>query len=1050
LPYLNKKRNKTLIISVVFTFFIAISGLLGYLPGMEILGSIHEDYIPMAPSTAFSFIVLCICLITTQCKNVSGIKEKVIVIITLLVTLFGILEVLGYFSGLDLNFEDKLIPIEGNLNGVPIGRMSPVTGALFSLTGITILFEMFKESYFKRSAVISLIIKLSSFLVLAISFIFCVAYLAGSPLLYDGTNTIPVAMTTALGFLSLSISILLCQRYEIMNSEFNRYVITGFVLIIIMVTIVEVISIREIFSVDESSKNLYEHPFTVSNAVLAAQVDIIGMHRYMKDVALAKSHLEIEKAIALVDMHESEVYKHFNIIFDRFLGDRGRIETVHKLFSAWKPIRTEVIELTRKGKNNEAALITKEKGAVHVTKLTKEMDGLVEFAQNKANKFYSQSHALNHTSTIILYVLMFGILITAICIGYYIIYKVDASIKMLKDSEEKYKAYFNLAVDGYVMVDAETGIILDCNNELARMIKRERSEIIGDHQRNLHPKEEAKDKFSTIFNKHIKDENAILETEVITKEGKLIPVEIKANSFVMNEKKILQGFFRDITQRKESEEEISIFFNQPMHLHLIVNFDGTIYRINRGWQRILGFSQEEIVGKQFIDFVHPDDIEKTLNEFNRLGEGITTYHFENRYRHKDGSYRTIAWSSSASLEQRKVFAVGSDITERIQIEQTLHRSQKMESIGHLAGGIAHDFNNLLGIIQSNLEFLQEYNVKDEEYQKWINTGLKTVKRGANLTKRLLTFSKKDVINTQVVNINEFINELRELLSKSLTPIIKLDFNLGSDVWYVDINTGEFQDALVNLAINAHDAMPDGGTLQIRTTNKTLSSHDIEFHPELLPGQYVLVSVSDTGCGMNKEVMEHIFEPFYTTKGKNQGTGLGLSMVYGFAKRSRGSVKFYSEEGHGTTVRIYLPVVAKAVLLKDKNKSGEHIILTGSELILVVDDEEDILLGLKFRLESLGYTVLTANNGQEALKVINNNKDKIDLLLSDVVMPGMTGYELVDEVKKKKMNIKVLLASGFTDNIPKEHVLLNSNLKVMEKPYTKLELSQNVREALDSD
>ena len=393
----------------------------------------------------------------------------------------------------------------------------------------------------------------------------------------------------------------------------------------------------------------------------------------------------------------------------------------------------------------------------------------------------------------------------------------------------------------------------------------------------------------------------------------------------------------------------------------------------------------------------------------------------------------------------------SDAIEHRLSEVQLRRSQKMELVGQLAGGVAHDFNNLLGIIQSNFEILQDYDVKDDDYQQWINTGLKTVKRGSSLTRRLLSFSRSDTVGSTIININESIVDLKELLAKSLTPQIKVELKLTKDVWYVDINTDEFQDALVNLAINARDAMPEGGTLQIATSNREFDENDIKFYPGLEAGSYVCMSIGDTGCGMDAETLERVFEPFYTTKEKGKGTGLGVSMVYGFAKRSQGYVKFYSEVGHGTTVRLYLPMVDRREKERDECNKIEKIIPGGSEVILAVDDEPDILKGLQHRLESLGYQVLTAGNGQEALDIINNHQGQIALLFSDVVMPGgMSGYELAEEVRKKELDIKILLASGFTDNIPKKTDSSIAYFEIMEKPYTKMALASRVRKILDND
>ena len=455
------------------------------------------------------------------------------------------------------------------------------------------------------------------------------------------------------------------------------------------------------------------------------------------------------------------------------------------------------------------------------------------------------------------------------------------------------------------------------------------------------------------------------------------------------------------------------------------------------------FDGEEYVSEPFEETEWAQSSDIMVNGESR--GSIAVYYLEECLELDEGPFLTE--------ERDLIYGMSRAISEAIErklTEEQLRRSQKMEAIGQLAGGVAHDFNNLLSIIQGNFELLGDYDVKDEKFQQRIDTGLKTVQRGSSLTRRLLSFSRDDIVEEETTNINVLIVELKELIEKSLTPKIEVTINLGKDVWDVTMNTNEFQDALVNLAINARDAMPDGGVLSISTVNKVMDEDNIQTYPGLKVGRYVCMCVSDTGCGMDEAMLEKVFEPFFTTKEKEKGTGLGLSMVYGFAKRSQGDVKFYSEVGHGTTVRLYLPVVERAAEASVENDTGKDTLPNGTETLLVVDDESDILNVTKQQIESLGYRVLTASNCIEALDVINNDKGQIDLLLSDVMMPGgMNGYELAEEVEKRDLDIKILLASGFTDNIPKKTDTSNFHFEVMEKPYTKTELANKVRDLLDS-
>lgn len=520
---------------------------------------------------------------------------------------------------------------------------------------------------------------------------------------------------------------------------------------------------------------------------------------------------------------------------------------------------------------------------------------------------------------------------------------------------------------------------------------------------------------------------------------------------------------RDITEQKKNEDIIISFFEQPLNLHLITGFDGIIHRVNEGWSTVLGRRSAELVGRQYFDFIHPDDIEISAAEMAKLQQGITSFYFENRYRHQDGTYRLIAWSAVASVENKLVYATGIDITEnrkaeedRKNLENSLRQSQKMEAVGQLTGGIAHDYNNMLGVIMGNLDLLRHRIGDDEKANKYLNMAYEGTKRGAQVTRKLLNFSRSEPSDLQSTNVNEFVLGMKELIAKSLTPKIAVETHLAEDIWSVMIDPGDFEDALLNLALNARDAMPDGGSLVIETANKTLDEHYVRLNPSASVGDHVAVAVSDTGIGMTQEVVDRVFQPFFTTKEVGKGTGLGLSMVYGFVQRSGGHVKVYSEPGKGTTVRIYLPrAVGGATGSEQNNASLESDLPRGDETILVVDDEEDLLEIAVLLLESLGYKTLRATDAMQALEVLHENK-QVDLVFSDVVMPGdMGGYKLAIEILKHHPGIKVLLTSGFT---AMREVAVNGDKQLYEalsktlldKPYNQSELAFAIRRALERE
>ncbi len=391
------------------------------------------------------------------------------------------------------------------------------------------------------------------------------------------------------------------------------------------------------------------------------------------------------------------------------------------------------------------------------------------------------------------------------------------------------------------------------------------------------------------------------------------------------------------------------------------------------------------------------------------------------------------------------------------LQEQLRQSQKMDAVGQLTGGIAHDFNNILAIILGNLELLHEsLDVqKDDKAAGRIEAAFVGARRGAELTRKLLNFSRRDREGTKRICINDFVRNVEDLLGKSLTVAIDIECHLAEDLWQVDADPGDLQDAIVNLSINARDAMPDGGLLIFETMNKVLDTDYVKLNPQGRPGEYVMLSVSDTGDGMPASVRDRVFEPFFTTKSVGKGTGLGLSMVYGFVKRSHGHMEIYSEVGEGTTFRLYLPKAVKE-RRKQSRAVGKRISLPrGSETVLVVDDEDHLTHIAVSYLENLGYKTIAARGPKEALEILNGAMAPVDLLFSDVVMPGgMDGFELARKAREVIPGLKVLLTSGFTKKREKigrsdtqEQAALARTL--LSKPYSREELAIAVRSALDN-
>jgi len=392
--------------------------------------------------------------------------------------------------------------------------------------------------------------------------------------------------------------------------------------------------------------------------------------------------------------------------------------------------------------------------------------------------------------------------------------------------------------------------------------------------------------------------------------------------------------------------------------------------------------------------------------------------------------------------------IATDITQVKTAEAMLRRSQKMESVGELAGGLAHDFNNLLGIIIGNLDLMGVQGNLSEALRTQVDVAQTAALRGSILTRSLLDFSSRSEGNYSPADVGKIISGFEELIRKSITASISLETYLPHDLFAVDLNPDDLEDALINLSLNARDAMPSGGNLVIKIQDMIIGDTDNNPEVEIEPGEYLQMSISDTGMGMSQEVCERIFDPFFTTKGKAEGTGLGLAMVYGFVSRSKGYIFVSSVIGRGTTFTIYLPRSKLTVKHAEDAARVFSVTPSGDETILIVDDEVELAVIAKSILEGLGYTVICAENGVSALQVLQENS-AIDLVFSDVVMPGgVSGLDLAAIIDNEYPGLKILLTTGFAVEANNAMAVSESQYDMLRKPYRGMELAKRVRETLD--
>ena len=518
--------------------------------------------------------------------------------------------------------------------------------------------------------------------------------------------------------------------------------------------------------------------------------------------------------------------------------------------------------------------------------------------------------------------------------------------------------------------------------------------------------------------------------------------------------------FNDVTEQyqlrevaaKSKRNLLAIMDNSPSVIY-VKDVDGKFTFINKKFEDLFHIQLDEIVGMTVHD-VFPQNIADTMqsNDMEVLQAG-KPLELEEITPHDDGlhDYASIKFPLfNDAGEAYAVCSISTDITERKQQEEQLRRSQKMDALGKLTGGVAHDYNNMLGVILGYAEFLETSLAKDPKLAKYVHEIRRAGERGAKLTQKLLSFSRQKSTEAIVLNINKQLLEERHMLEKTLTARIKLVYNLADDLWPVYLNNTDLEDTIFNLSINALHAMEGNGQLTFTTTNLQVNEMDARLL-QVDAGDYVLLSIIDTGCGMDEKITESIFDPFFTTKGE-EGTGLGLSQVYGFVKRSGGVIKVYSEPNHGSRFTIYFPRhhvidnIDDIDDIDDKTKYNKATNLNGKETILVVDDETALLELICEILSNQGYNVFCADNGKQALEILEN--ESIDLLLSDVIMPEMDGYQLAEIVQQKYPAVKIQLASGFSDNRHQklQHETLHTNL--LSKPYNSKTLLQKIRELLE--
>jgi PAS domain S-box-containing protein len=783
---------------------------------------------------------------------------------------------------------------------------------------------------------------------------------------------------------------------------------------------------------------------------------ITGDDRYLKPFQPAVTHIytdfkDIKKLIDSESPRQKKIETLESLIAEKIAGLRKRIEI-------------------RKNRGFEAAAseVKSGKGRIVMEKIT-QLAGEIE--KEEMELFIMKSSKAKTSAVYTTIIITFGSFIALVFGGIATYYNHLELIKRrrteesLRFSEEKFSKAFRSSPDWIAITTLDDGRYIDVNDAFLRTTGYKREEVIGNTSIELgiwvDPAERAK------MIKTLREKGAIHNYEVKfhTKSGDILTMLRSVEVMEIQGKQRLLSINRDITERKkveetlfESESKLRAITETACDAIIMMDNEGNISYWNEAAEKIFGHSSQEALGKEMHIFLAPLRYHKAYREgfsrFKITGQGPAIGKLLELVAVKKNGMEFPMELSVSSVQFKGLWhAVGilHDISERKNLEQQLRHAQKMEAIGQLAGGIAHDFNNTLQTIMSIGELMLIKIKKDDPLREYANDLLVVSDRAANFTQSLLAFSRKQTINPMPVNLNEIVKNAEKFLSRIIGEDIELLLELSDKDLTVMVDYRQIEQVLMNLTTNARDAMPKGGKLIIGTGLAEIDEEFIKNYGYGKTGKYALMTVTDTGIGMDSNTQERIFEPFFSTKEIGKGTGLGLPSVYGIIKQHDGYITLSSKIDKGSTFRIYLPLIeTKAEEIKLPEEITEIKELTGgTETILVAEDEEHVRKFIKNTLESFGYHIIEASTGDDAIKKFIEHKDKIQLLFLDVIMPGRSGKEAYYEIRKIKPDIKIIFASGFPNDFIKLNETIEGKLNFISKPVPPTTLLRKIREVLDN-
>lgn len=631
--------------------------------------------------------------------------------------------------------------------------------------------------------------------------------------------------------------------------------------------------------------------------------------------------------------------------------------------------------------------------------------------------------------------------------------ELNRRIELLENSEKRYRRLFESARDGILILDAETGKVVDANPFLLQLLGYSYDEVYGKYIWALGVFKDiaaSKEAFQTLQeNEYIRYDDLPLETL----DGKPIAVEFVSNVYLVDHNRVIQCNIRDITERKQADAErkrLMAAVEQSGEVIFMTDAKGIIRYVNPAFERTTGYSRKEVEG-QTPNFLKSGEQDEQF--YHHLWETISGGRiWEGRMvnRRKDGTLyteeSTISPVRDPSGRIVNYVAVKRDITSQLRLTAQFQQAQKMEAVGMLAGGVAHDYNNMLSVIIGYAELALFKVDETQPLYSDLQEIIKAAKKSAGITRQLLTFARKQTIIPVVLDINQAVESMLKMLRRLIGEDIDLIWIPDASPCPVKMDPVQVDQILANLCVNARDSITYIGKVTIETGNTVFDEQYCSDHFGFVKGEYVVLAISDNGCGMDNETIGQIFEPFFTSKGVGQGTGLGLSMVHGIVKQNNGFIKVYSEPGRGTTFRIYLPRDAGESIVKLQENVAQYPLGHG-ETVLVVEDESELLDLDKKILEKLEYRVLAAGTPGEAIRLAEEQAGKIQLLITDIILPDMNGMELAERLHTLCPGLKIMFMSGYTANMIAHEGVLDEGVNFIQKPFAIHDFAVKVRESL---